>query len=60
MVAIMGYEKLFYGGILVMGIALLLIFMFVIIHIIRGAKLRRRLDEEYGEPQLYNRGNARN
>ena len=60
MVAIMGYEKLFYGGILVMGIALLLIFMFVIILIIRGAKLRRRLDEEYGEPQLYNRGNARN
>ena len=60
MVEITGYEKLFYGGILIMGIAVLMVFMFLIIYIVRGAKLRHRLDEEYGEPQLYNRGNVRN
>ena len=53
------YEKLFYGGISIMVVVVVCFMIFLVIHFCRGVKLRRRLDEEYGDPRQYNRGNAR-
>lgn len=53
------YEKLFYGGIAIMVVVVICLMIFFVIHFFRGIKLRRMLDEEYGEPRRYNRGNVR-
>ena len=53
------YEKLFYGGITIMAVVAVCLLIFLVIHFCRGVKLRRRLDEEYGDPRQYNRRNAK-
>lgn len=53
------YEKLFYGGIAMMAIVVVCLMIFLVVHFFRGIKLRRMLDEEYGEPRQYNRRNVR-
>ena len=53
------YEQLFYGGIAMMIVAALCFIVFLLIYFLRGAKLRKRLDEEYGDPQHYHHGSER-
>lgn len=59
MFGLASYEKLFYGGIAMMVAATLCFMIFLVIYYLRGAKLRRLLDEEYGDPQHYHRGKER-
>lgn len=59
MFGLASYEKLFYGGIAMMVAAALCFIIFLVIYFMRGANLRRRLDEEYGDPQHYHRGSER-
>ena len=59
MTGLAGYEKLFYGGIALMAAAAVFLAIFLIIYFYRGAKLRKMLDEEYGDPVRYNRGRER-
>lgn len=53
------YEILFFSGIIVMVAVVVCLLIFLVIHFCRGIKLRRMLDEEYGDPRQYNRGNVR-
>lgn len=46
-----GSELLFYGGIAMMGISLVLIIIFAIAFGCTGRKLKEKLEQEYGKPQ---------
>ncbi len=43
-------ELLFYGGILVMGIAVIIMLISLVIFHITGRRIKKRLEEEYGKP----------
>lgn len=54
------YEVLFYGGIILVAITVIALLVFLAVHGVKGTNLRKTLDEEYGDPQHYNRENVRN
>ena len=54
------YEVLFYGGIILVVITVIALIVFLAVHGVKGVNLRKTLDEEYGDPQHYNRENVRN
>ena len=43
-------ELLFYGGILIMAIAVIVMIISLIIFHITGRRIKKRLEEEYGKP----------
>lgn len=47
-----GSEWLFWGGIAAMAAAALLAVLCVAIFYVTGRRLKKKLEEEYGEPQL--------
>lgn len=49
------YQWLFYGGIAVMVLAGILFFVQLILFLVKKSRLERKMDEEYGQPQMYNR-----
>lgn len=55
MAGFMSFELWFYGGIAVMLLACLLLVIQTIVYLVKRAHIRTKLDEEYGQPQLYNR-----
>lgn len=55
MFGLAGYELLFCGGITVMAAAGIVFAVQAVYYIIKRADIRRKLDEEYGQPQRYNR-----
>lgn len=48
------YDLWFYGGICVMALAGLLLAVQTVLFLLKRAKISRKLDEEYGQPQKYN------
>lgn len=53
------YEMLFYGGIFLIAAAACFLVLYLVIYAVRGKGLKRKLDEEYGDPQHYHQGNER-
>lgn len=53
------YDLLFYLGMAVMSIAVSFAILFLVIFKISGKRLKMKLDKEYGEPELYNRGKGK-
>ena len=51
-------EKMFYGGITVMVLAVLLFLFYLLFHLIQGKQLRRKLEKEYGSPEAYITGHT--
>ena len=47
------YDLWFYGGILMMGFSVMLFAVQAVFYIIKKAGIRKKLDEEYGQPQKY-------
>ncbi len=43
-------EKILYGGIAVMALAVVLAVVFIIIFSITGRKIKNKLEQEYGKP----------
>lgn len=56
----MGFELWFYGGIAVMLFAGLLFVVQTIVYLLKRLHISRKLDEEYGQPQHYNRKDEEN
>lgn len=44
-------EMLFYGGIVMMVVCAVLAVLRVVLFVVAGRKLKRKLEEEYGKPQ---------
>ena len=59
MAGLESFEKLFYGGIAIMAAVVVFLLIFLVIPFCRSAQLGKMLDDEYGDPTLYNRGNVR-
>lgn len=55
MIEFMSFELLFYGGIAVMLLAGLFFTVQTIVFLMKRMQISRKLDEEYGQPQKYNR-----
>lgn len=53
------YDLLFYLGMAVMSIAVIFAILFFVFFKMSGKRLKRELDKEYGEPELYNRGKGK-
>lgn len=53
------YDLLFYLGMAVMSIAVSFAILFLVVFKISGKRLKIKLDKEYGEPELYNRGKGK-
>ncbi|MCI9051913.1 MAG: hypothetical protein HFI05_08320 [Lachnospiraceae bacterium] len=51
MFGLSGSEMLFYGGIVMMVICAVLAAVCVVLFVVDGRKLKRKLEEEYGKPQ---------
>lgn len=49
------YQWLLYGGIAAMVLAGILFFVQFILFLVKKSRLERKMDEEYGQPQMYNR-----
>lgn len=47
------YDLWFYGGISLMGFAVLFFIVQAAVYIIKRAGINKKLDEEYGQPQKY-------
>ncbi len=46
-------QNLLYGGIALMVLSVLVLFVFIIVCVVRGGKLKRKLEKEYGNPEEY-------
>lgn len=55
MLGFASYQWLFYGGIAAMVLAGILFFVQLILFFVKKSRLERKMDEEYGQPQMYNR-----
>lgn len=55
MTGYMSFELLFYGGIAVMLLAGVFFIIQTIVFLVNRIHISRKLDEEYGQPQKYNR-----
>lgn len=55
MLGFASYQWLFYGGIAAMVLAGILFFVQLILFFVNKSRLERKMDEEYGQPQMYNR-----
>lgn len=53
------YDLLFYLGIGVMSISIILLIVYLIFYRDAGKRLQKKLDREYGVPEKYNRENRR-
>jgi heme/copper-type cytochrome/quinol oxidase subunit 2 len=53
-------EIIFYIGILIMAFVVVMAIIFTVVFLIKGRKLKNRLEQEYGIPEEYNlQGKAR-
>lgn len=55
MLGFASYQWLFYGGIAAMVLAGILFFVQLILFLVKKSRLEQKMDEEYGQPQMYNR-----
>ena len=53
MFSLSGSELLFYFGILIMIVTIIVAVTSIIIFFCTGRRLKRKLEQEYGEPQRY-------
>ncbi len=51
MFGLSGSELLFYSGIVVMVVSAVLAVICVVLFVVTGRKLKKKLEEEYGKPQ---------
>lgn len=49
------YDLWFYGGIFMMGFAVLFFAVQAVVYLLKKAEINKKLDEEYGQPQKYHR-----
>ena len=47
------YDLWFYGGLLLMGLAAVFFVVQAVFYFVKKAGIRKKLDEEYGQPQKY-------
>lgn len=59
MMGIASFELWFYGGVVAMALAGLLLAVQAMLFIRKKNRISRQLDEEYGQPQKYNRKHGR-
>ncbi len=55
MYEMVGYEWLIYGGAAAMAVAGGLFALRLVLYLVKKSRIEREMDEEYGQPQLYNR-----